>query len=131
MIPIRINEFMVLYDYERNTRHLFIAKNFSQHSRASVERVTGCYRNASRGPAEASLLPLIFLLPWQSFASREKRQNYGNEEIESNRFNKQKKKERKKTLNVQHTFRSRFRCRNRNDWGCQTWSEQQCDRRIA
>ena len=28
MIPIRINEFMVLYDYERSTRHLFIAKNF-------------------------------------------------------------------------------------------------------
>ena len=78
-----------------------------------------------------SLLPLIFLLPWQSFASRRKRQNYGNEEIESNRFNKPKKKERKKTLNVQHTFRGRFRCRNRNDWGCQTWSEQQCDRRIA
>ena len=42
MIPMRINEFMVLYDYERSTRHLFIAKNFSQHSSASVESVTGC-----------------------------------------------------------------------------------------
>ena len=42
MIPIRIKEFMVLYDYERSTRHLFIAKNFSQHSRASAEHVTGC-----------------------------------------------------------------------------------------
>ena len=38
---------------------------------------------------------------------------------------------KKTTLNVQHTFRGRFRCRNRNDWGCQTWSERQCDRRIA
>ena len=91
---------------------------------------------AKETPVGGRQRPLSFL----SFFSRrdshllagKKRQNYGNEEIESNRFNKQKKKkERKNTLNVQHTFRGRFRCRNRNDWGCQTWSEQQCHRRIA
>ena len=56
-----------------------------------------CMRDRKRvGDRQRSLLPLIFLSPWQSFASRKKRQNYGSEEIESNRFNKQKKNLSKK-----------------------------------
>ena len=104
----------------------------SNASLVAKETPVHAWYQTRRGPAEASLFPLIFLLPWQSFASRKKRQNYGSEEIESNRFNKQKKKKKeKKTLNVRHTFRGRFRCRNRNDGSCQTWSEWQCDSRIA
>ena len=110
------------YTITNGVRGISLSRRIFHNTPAPLSNASLVAKETRRGPAEVSLFPLIFLLLWQSFASRKKRQNYGSEEIESNRFNKQKKKERKKTLNVQHTFLGRFRGRNRNDWSCQTWS---------
>ena len=62
MILIRINEFMVLYDYERSTRHLFIAKNFHN----SPAPLSNTSLVAKETPVGGRQRPLSFL----SFFSR-------------------------------------------------------------
>ena len=102
-IPIRINEFMVVYDY--GVRGISLSRRIFHNTPVPLSNASLV---AKETPVGGRQRPLSFL----SFFSRrdshllagKKRQNYGNEEIESNRFNKQKKKKKERKLSTCSTL---------------------------